>query len=309
MESVLVRRIGDHASAWWRRLAIAWQASKTVTAERRAFHSFDRCLAVSQNDAEEIHRMAPGVPVSVVPNGVDIEQFTPQREPGEVREMAFSGAMDWLPNIDGVTFFVREVLPLIRQRMPGARLSIVGRNPSQALVRRLSGEAVSFTGKVEDIRPHVARARVVVVPLRIGGGTRLKILEAWAMAKPVVSTSLGAEGLPARDGENIAIADTPDAFAERTAALLADTAAGERLGVAGRRVAEDRFSWPRVARRSRRGLRGDHPGRGTPVGQLPIPCAHRPLPNAAAPTNRGADRSAPELPPPRSPALARSRVT
>jgi sugar transferase (PEP-CTERM/EpsH1 system associated) len=248
VESLLIRRMGEHAGSGWRKAAIAWQARKTLHAECRSFRLFDRCLAVSEEDGAEIGRMVPGLPVSVVPNGVDVVQFTPQALADGEPEIVFTGAMDWAPNVDGVTFFAGEILPRIRQRVPSARLSIVGRNPSASLIRRLEGDAVRFTGSVDDVRPYLARARVVVVPLRIGGGTRLKILEAWALGKPVVSTRLGAEGLPAKDGENIALADTPDAFAERTIGLLGDALGGGALGAAGRRLVEERFSWERVTR-------------------------------------------------------------
>jgi glycosyltransferase involved in cell wall biosynthesis len=161
--------------------------------------------------------------------------------------MLFSGAMDWLPNVDAVKFFVKEVLPLIRTRVPETQLWVVGRNPSGSLVQQLTQEGIRFTGTVDDIRPYLSRARLVVVPLRIGGGTRLKILEAWAMGKPVLSTSIGAEGLPAVDGANIAIADAPEAMAERAIALLHDAASMKQLGASGRRTVTERFAWKHVA--------------------------------------------------------------
>jgi glycosyltransferase involved in cell wall biosynthesis len=157
--------------------------------------------------------------------------------------------MDWLPNVDSVRWFAREVLPLIRRRIPQVRLLVVGREPSRALIDELSGLPIEFTGTVEDVRPYLARAGLFVVPLRVGSGTRLKILEAWAMAKPVLSTAIGAEGLPARDGENIRLADTPDALASRAIMLLQSPLEAERLGAAGRRVVEEAFSWKRVGNR------------------------------------------------------------
>ena len=127
--------------------------------------------------------------------------------------------------------------------MPNAELHVVGRNPPTALARRLSVRGVTVTGDVDDVRPELARAALVVVPLRIGGGTRLKILEAWAAGKAVLSTSLGAEGLPAVDGENIALEDDPDRMADRAVALLSDQAATSSLGDNGRRIAVERFGW------------------------------------------------------------------
>lgn len=248
VESQLIRRIAARARPWWKRRVIGWQASKVLEAERRVFRLFDRCLAVSESDAAEIERMVPGAAVSVVRNGVDLSQFTPSVARRTADLMVFTGAMDWLPNVDGVRFFVREILPRIRQGHPDARLLVVGSNPSDALVRELGGASVHFTGTVEDVRPYLDEAHLVVVPLRAGGGTRLKILEAWAVGKPVVSTTIGAEGLPTQDGQNIALADSPEAFARRASHLLSDAGAAEQLGAAGRRVVEEHFGWDRIAR-------------------------------------------------------------
>jgi len=247
VESVLIRRMADQARPWWRKMVIRWQSFKTLKAERQRFRQFDRCLAVSEADAAEIERMAPGVAVSVVRNGVDLTQFTPDSGSGDPHLIVFTGAMFWHPNIDGATFFVREILPRIRKRDPDAHLLIVGSNPSELLVRTLTAPSVRFTGTVEDVRPYLRRARLVVVPLRIGGGTRLKILEAWALGKPVVSTTIGAEGLPAEDGKNIALADSAEVFAQRAAELLNDAHTGRQLGLAGRRVVEELFGWDQVA--------------------------------------------------------------
>jgi glycosyltransferase involved in cell wall biosynthesis len=187
--------------------------------------------------------------VSVVSNGVDVGHYRPTGAAIAPDRLVFTGAMDWLPNIDGITWFAQEVLPLIRTRLPAVRFSAVGRNPAPALVRALRGHGVDFTGTVDDPRPYLAEAAVVVVPLRIGGGTRLKILEAWAMARPVLATSIGAEGLPVVDGENVALADEPRDFAERAVALVRDPATAERLGLAGRQTAEEQFAWKRVTSR------------------------------------------------------------
>jgi glycosyltransferase involved in cell wall biosynthesis len=183
-----------------------------------------------------------------VPNGVDVERLAPIECPPQPGRMVFTGAMDWLPNADATVFFVEQILPRIRKRLPSAHVRLVGRNPDPALVRRLTGPGVDFTGTVEDVRPELAAAALVVVPLRIGSGTRLKILEAWAMGKAVLSTSIGAEGLPAVDRESIILADTPEAFTDRAVELLEDRERSTALGVSGRRVALEGFSWKRIAR-------------------------------------------------------------
>ena len=249
VDSLLIRRLAEIEERPWRRSLIRWQAGKILRAERRMYPAFDACLAMSDADRSHIEQRMPGLPVWTVPNGVDVEHFSPVATPVDPRLLVFSGAMDWLPNVDSVRWFAREVLPLIRRRIPQVRLLVVGREPARALIDELSGLPIEFTGTVEDVRPYLARAGLFVVPLRVGSGTRLKILEAWAMAKPVLSTAIGAEGLPARDGENIRLADTPDALASRAIMLLQSPLEAERLGAAGRRVVEEAFSWKRVGNR------------------------------------------------------------
>jgi polysaccharide biosynthesis protein PslH len=246
VDSLLLDRLAAVEPRAWRRALIRWQARKVRAAERRTYPAFDGCLAMSDVDAAHIRSLAPGKAIWTIPNGVDLEWFEPVRTDGEPHLMAFSGAMDWMPNVDAVEFFAREVLPLIRRRLPGARLLVVGRDPAPDLAARLAPAGVELTGTVDDVRPPLARARLFVVPLRVGSGTRLKILEAWAMGKPVLSTGLGAEGLPARDGDNIALADTAEGFAARAVALLEDPAGARRLAAAGRQTVEETFSWKRI---------------------------------------------------------------
>lgn len=249
IESVIFRRLAEHESSLWRRPLIAWQARKTMRAEAEAHRYFDRSVVVSDVDRVELERISPGRAISVVPNGVDPAWLEPVGGVELAPTMVFAGAMDWVPNIDGVGFFVREVLPRIRQQIPDAALWVVGRTPPPSLARSWTAAGVRVTGTVLDVRPFVARARLVVVPLRIGGGTRLKILEAWAMRKAVLSSTVGAEGLPVVDGENIALADTPEAMAASAVSLLRNPNQAARLGAAGRQVVEDQFTWPRVAGR------------------------------------------------------------
>lgn len=246
VDSMLLRRVAEIEGRPWKRAVINWQARKVLRAERRTYPRFDGCLAMSDVDKAHLEQLAGDVPVWIVPNGVDTDAFEPSGTSSTPGLMAFSGAMDWLPNVDAVRFFAQEILPTIRAQVPGARLLVVGRNPAPGLVRRLAGAGVEFTGTVDDVRPFLARADLFVVPLRAGSGTRLKILEAWASGKAVLSTSLGAEGLPAVDGENIAIADTAARFAERAAALLRDPTRARCLGTAGRQAVEESFSWKRV---------------------------------------------------------------
>ena len=164
--------------------------------------------------------------------------------------------MDWLPNEDAMLFFCREILPRIRQAEPAVTLSIVGRAPTPAVRRLAETAGIQVTGRVDDVRPYVARADVYVVPLRIGGGTRLKIFEAMAMGKAVVSTTIGAEGLPVTPGVDIVIADEPARFAQAVVDLVHDLPARRRLEQAARRLVVERYDWSQVAHQFEQALAG-----------------------------------------------------
>ncbi len=218
--------------------------------EREACARFDRVIAVSAEDAETFRREYGLADVSWVPTGVDVDYFsrsgTRQREPNH---LVFTGSMDWMPNEDGIVWFVRQVLPRIRETVPEARLTVVGRLPGPGLLA-LAGAVpgVEFTGRVPDVRPWLERATLSIVPLRVGGGTRLKIYEAMAMECPVVSTTIGAEGLPLMDGEHLRLADDPVAMAEACAELLRTPQ--QTQGMAGRAAhyVRSSFGWDGVAR-------------------------------------------------------------
>jgi sugar transferase (PEP-CTERM/EpsH1 system associated) len=219
--------------------------------EEQECRRFGRVIAVSAEDAAVI-REQYGVPTAAdVPTGVDTKYFTPS---GTVRqdaaELVFTGSMDWLPNEDGIRWFADEILPRVRALVPGVTVTIVGRHPPesvQALAAR--DPSVRVTGTVPDVRPYVERAAAFVVPLRIGGGTRLKIFEAMAMERPVISTTIGAEGLPLQDGVHLLLADTPDSFARATAALLSDAGRARAMAQAAAGLVRSSYSWDRVADR------------------------------------------------------------
>jgi glycosyltransferase involved in cell wall biosynthesis len=186
-------------------------------------------------------------PIQVVATGVDTGFFSPGPVDRASRALVFTGSMDWLPNEDAMLYFCREILPAIRRREPDVTLSIVGRAPTPA-VRNLAAEhGVTVTGRVDDVRPFMHDAAVYVVPLRIGGGTRLKIFEAMAMGKAVVSTTVGAEGLPVRDGEHVLLADDPPSFADAVIRLLHDVECRQRLARAARQLVTDQYDWAAVA--------------------------------------------------------------
>jgi glycosyltransferase involved in cell wall biosynthesis len=183
----------------------------------------------------------------VIPTGVDVEYFRPSPDRDQPGTLVFSGAMDWMPNEDAMVYFIKRMWPRIRQQIPNASLCVVGRNPSRALVELAANhQGIEITGIVDDIRPFVHRAAVYVVPLRIGGGTRLKIFEAMAMGKAIVSTTIGAEGLPVHPGQDILIVDDPEQFADTTIRLLGDSVQREELGRAARELVNRTYSWDAV---------------------------------------------------------------
>jgi sugar transferase (PEP-CTERM/EpsH1 system associated) len=210
---------------------------------------FDHVIAVSAEDEETFRRDYGVRNVSSVPTGVDTDYFSPASERAPTpHSLVFTGSMDWLPNEDAIRFFTRDVLPLVRAQVPDVTLTVVGRNPP-AHIRALADEAsaIRVTGSVPDVRPYLEGASVFVVPIRIGGGTRLKIYEAMAMELPVVSTTVGAEGLPLRSGVDAILADEPADLATAIVKLLRDPALVRRIGQTGAERVRQEFSWQRVA--------------------------------------------------------------
>ena len=189
------------------------------------------------------------VPGDPTPTGADVEYFQPFAGEEAANSLVFTGSMDWLPNEDAILYFADAILPLIREHSPEVFLDVVGRNPSRKLQALAESEkGIRLTGWVDDIRPFLGRDSVCIVPLRIGGGTRLKIFEAMAMGKAVVSTSVGAEGLAVRSAENIVLADTPNDFAQAVISLLRDPGRRQQLGAAARSLVQDNYSWTIVAK-------------------------------------------------------------
>lgn len=227
-------------------LAIEWRKMRRY--ERLACQRADLTLTVSDTDKQLFEQMAPGLTAHAIPTGVDIDFFQPGAADAErPTQIVFSGSMDWFPNEDGMLWFIESMLPHIRARQGGIGVTIVGRNPSAKLRRIAEENGVHVTGTVDDVRPSVIEAAVYIVPLRVGGGTRLKIFEALAMGKAIVSTTVGAEGLPLEDGKHLVLADTPEAFARQVLQLIDDPELRARLGRAGRELVQARYSWQRVA--------------------------------------------------------------
>jgi sugar transferase (PEP-CTERM/EpsH1 system associated) len=250
VESEIWRRHAENKSGAVGRFLYGAQYHRMLRYESRTLARFDGLLAVSDADRETFARLYPGAvarPVQVVPTGVDTDYFSPAPSAARSREMVFTGSMDWLPNEDAMLFFCRDVLPLIRAEEPGARLTIVGRTPTPAVKKLADDSAVIVTGRVDDVRPYMKEAAVYIVPLRIGGGTRLKIFEAMSMGKAVVSTTVGAEGLPVTSGEHVLLADEPAAFAAAVIRLMRDVDSRRTLEAAGRALVLERYDWSAVA--------------------------------------------------------------
>jgi len=244
IEYDVVKQTATTADGAFRRAYSAINWPKVQSEEKRAWAGLDGCTLTSSRDEGLLLAHAPATRTAVVPNGVDLEFFKPSAapQPESPTTLLFFGAIDYYPNTDGLLFFTREIFPLLEARVPRVRLSIVGRRPPESIVS-LRSARVEVTGAVDDVRPHIERAAVVIVPLRLGGGTRLKILEAMAMGKAIVSTSVGAAGLDVVPERDLLIADTPEAFAHQVSRLLDDPALARRLGRAARQLVAARYGW------------------------------------------------------------------
>jgi sugar transferase (PEP-CTERM/EpsH1 system associated) len=255
VESEIWRRHCERQTDPLRRFLFHQQWQRMLRFERQTLARFDRVLTVSDADGDTLKRLYPGAlaaPPITVATGVDTTFFAPpapglQSPVPDPRHLVFTGSMDWIPNEDAMTHFCHDILPRIREQMPGVTLSIVGRTPTPTVARLAAIVGVRVTGRVDDVREHVAGAAVYVVPLRIGGGTRLKIFEAMAMGKVVVSTTVGAEGLPVTDGHDVVIADGPAAFADAVVALLRDPERRSRIERAAREQVVAHYDWSAVA--------------------------------------------------------------
>jgi glycosyltransferase involved in cell wall biosynthesis len=232
-------------------LAWLWRSQfrKMRGFERAALARFDAAIAVSSRDAEFFAAEYGSERVHTIGTGVDLDYFA-HTPPGESTCVAFTGSMDWLANRDGIEFLLESVWPLLLRQRPAASMCVVGRDPPQALVRkaRQAGFDWQFTGYVDDVRPYVRAASAYVVPLRVGGGTRLKIYEAMAMGCPVISTAIGVEGLPLVPEEHYLLADDAESLASALHRLLGDAALRARLSLAARRFVDENCSYRAIAR-------------------------------------------------------------
>ena len=224
------------------------QTRKMRAFEKQALGRFDWTVAVSERDARKFKEEFGIANVTVIPTGVDLDFFA-FHGPAVSNTVAFTGAMDWAPNVDGMEFLLEEIWPLVTTHIPDASMAVVGRNPPDRLVRRARDLTVRwhFTGFVDDVRPHVRTSAVYVIPLRVGGGTRIKVFEAMAMGCPVVSTAIGVEGLPLQPEEHFLLAESPMEFAEAIVRLLREPALGAAIAARARTFVAAQFSYRTAA--------------------------------------------------------------
>ncbi len=249
IESEIWRRYLDVEKGPLRRWYIGRQLREMTAFERQALNAAKVLVTVSDRDADLARHVFGCSSLRVVENGVDLDLFTPSWEGGQRGRLIYTGSMDTIANADAVTWFVSEIMPLVVQAHSGVTLDIVGRNPSGPVKGLAARNGIRVTGAVADVRPYYAQAEVVIVPLRVGSGTRVKILEAWAAGRPVVATSLACEGLAARHERNLLVADDALAFARAVSRLLGDPRLRRGLARAGRETAEALYDWRALARK------------------------------------------------------------
>jgi glycosyltransferase involved in cell wall biosynthesis len=249
VETMIWRRRVEHARNPVERAYLQLQASRMFRFEKQTCQAAEKVIAVSPVDAKLMREMFGLTKVGDVATGVNLDYFARPAAKAEERDLVFVGSMDWAPNTDGVVYFVKEVLPRIRQKRPGTTLDVVGRDPGPEM-RELARQDpnIRVTGTVADVRPYLWGAKVSIVPLRIGGGTRLKIYEAMAAGVPTVSTRIGAEGLMADHPTHIRLADRPEEFARECLQLLEDPEGRLNMADQAWSMVKQNHSWETVAR-------------------------------------------------------------
>lgn len=236
------------ASTFVERLKRAWWAHTMRVYERQLYRQYHGCVLVAQPDADELATLCPELPVWIVPSGVDTEHYRPEPAAEQSEQLVFTGSMEYPPNEDAVIHFVKEIFPPIRREIPAAHFSIVGRNPTDAVLALANEPGVTVTGFVEDLRPHVCGAGVYVCPLRMGAGMKNKMLEAFSMGKAIVATRAAASGLAVSDGVELQLRDEDEAFAAAVVELIRQPTERHRLGERARAYVLQHHSWEQTGR-------------------------------------------------------------
>lgn len=250
IESELLRHRARHIGNPLAAAYLRHQANLVEKIERQVCGQFDVNVMTSELDADRLRALVPNARTTAVPNGVDVDFFKPSTAPNEIDgRVVFLGPTYMFPNRDGVEFFLDSIWPTVVEQVPNASFHLLGKNSEADKMVFERRPGVSCQGYVPDIRPHFASAQCSVVPLRVGGGTRLKILDAWSMGKAIVSTSIGCEGLETVDGRNILIRDDAKGFADAVVQILRDAELRNRLGQEGRITVENHYAWPIIGNR------------------------------------------------------------
>jgi glycosyltransferase involved in cell wall biosynthesis len=247
VEYLIWKRLCDLETVPWKKALLALEWRKLRAREAAACDAANLTIAVSDDDRQRLATLAPKAAITWIPTGVDTDYFHPDTDRERPAHMVFSGSMDWHPNEDAVRYFLADIFPLIRAEVPDASFTVVGRNPTNDVRELAAAAGAGVTGTLDDIRPAIHDAAICVVPLRAGSGTRLKIFEALAMGKAVVSTTVGAEGLDIEPGRHYVAADGARAFADAVIALVKNPERRRRIAAAGRDLVESRYSWAQVA--------------------------------------------------------------
>ena len=248
LEHILWQRMGRTTSNPLKKAFIRTQYGKLVKCQRDVGRVSEKCVVLSDEDRAEYRRICPEVDVTTVPNGADVEYWTLRNNVTEPASILYFGNLSWPPQADAAIYFHNKILPLIRRQVPRVKFYIVGQNPPES-VKALASDCVIVTGFVPDMREYVARATVVVMPLRVGAGTKHRVFQALCMKKPVVCTAVAAEGIALTHGETAMLADDPEIFASATISLLQDAALRQRLGERGRQLVLDRYDWRAIYER------------------------------------------------------------
>ncbi len=246
-ESAMAYRRARKEPHFLKRALLRRQAKRLESVERALCHQFDVNLAVSEEDKQSLRSVNPGAHIHVVENGTDTEYFAPSAAAPEPASLIFAGDLSWYPNVSAIQFFAYKIWPLLKRKIPEAHLYLAGRHPVPAVLRVAERDpGIVLVPDPVDIRPWMARAAVFVCPITDGGGTRLKVLDAFASGKTVVTTTLGCEGIRATPGEHLLIADTPHDFAAHTLLALQDESLRKQLGTRARALAEERYNWQTI---------------------------------------------------------------